>query len=333
MKNYKQLSLEQRYKMDALLKAGLKQKDIATQIGVHPSTVSREIKRNVAQRGRSCGLYIAEKAQRKTLQRHHLKAKLIKFTDKIKYQVVNKLTVDKWSPELIYNDFQSKGQQIVSHETIYKWIWACKHGNRRDEKEFKNLYQLLKHGKRRRKRGKRHDTRGIIPNRTPIEKRPKIVNKRIRAGDIEVDLMIGKNHKGAILVMTDRATLHTKLRKIKSKDSKTVAKAIISTLLKSKYKIHTLTFDNDKAFSLHQKIAEKLKVLTFFARPYTSQDKGTVENRIGVLRRFFPKKTNLIFVTSDEVRKIENKLNNRPIRKFKYKNPNQVLLQKIALIN
>ena len=89
---------------------------------------------------------------------------------------------------------------------------------------------------------------------------------------------------------------------------------LISTLLKSKYKIHTLTFDNDKAFSLHQKIAEKLKVLTFFARPYTSQDKGTVENRIGVLRRFFPKKTNLIFVTSDEVRKIENKLNNRPMK-------------------
>lgn len=79
-------------------------------------------------------------------------------------------------------------------------------------------------------------------------------------------------------------------------------------------------------------VAKALDADTYFTRPYTSQDKGTVENRIGQLRRFFPKKTDLSIVTSDEVKRVERLLNNRPVRKFNYKTPNQVLLEKIALI-
>ena len=98
------------------------------------------------------------------------------------------------------------------------------------------------------------------------------------------------------------------------------------------YKLHTLTFDNDKGFADHMDIADALKVKTYFTRPYTSQDKVTVENRIGQIRRFFPKKTDLRFVTIDQVQYVEDLLNNRPVRKFNYKTPNQVLLEKIALI-
>jgi len=93
-----------------------------------------------------------------------------------------------------------------------------------------------------------------------------------------------------------------------------------------------MTFDNDKAFSSHTKVAEAIGVKTYFTRPYTSQDKGSVENRIGVIRRFFPKKTNLTFVTNKQVRDVEMKINNRPVRKFNYLSPNQVLQRKIALI-
>jgi len=92
-----------------------------------------------------------------------------------------------------------------------------------------------------------------------------------------------------------------------------------------------LTFDNDQGFSGHLQIADKLKVSTYFTRPYTSQDKGTVENRIGVLRRFLPKKTDLSLVNHQQIKKIQALLNERPVRKFNYLTPNQVLQQKIAL--
>ncbi len=87
-----------------------------------------------------------------------------------------------------------------------------------------------------------------------------------------------------------------------------------------------------KAFACHQEIANQMNLKTYFTRPYTSQDKGIVENRIGVMRRFLPKKNNLTFVKSEMIHQIENKLNNRPVRKFNYLTPNQVLLNKIALI-
>ena len=94
---------------------------------------------------------------------------------------------------------------------MHQWIWKIKHGNKAADRTFKKIYNLLKHGRRRRKRESRKDTRNITHNRVLIKKRPKIVQKRVRTEDIEVDFMIGKNHKGALLVMPDRATLHTSL--------------------------------------------------------------------------------------------------------------------------
>lgn len=310
----------------------MKQKMIADNIGVNPSTVSRELSRNTAQRGRTAGEYIASNAQRKTDYRHHIKYKVVKFSNKMKEQAVNWLSEEKWSPEIISIEGKKTGKCPMSIESLYQWIWESKHGNKASDKPYKKIYNLLKHGRRRRKRGSRHDSRGIIHHRIPIEKRPKIVQKRIRPGDIEVDFMMGKNHKGALLVMTDRATLHTSLHKLKNRKGEVVSKAIIKKLGKKSYPLHTITFDNDKGFADHMTVANTLNVGTYFTRPYTSQDKGTVENRIGQIRRFFPKKTDLSMVTDDQVRRVEKLLNNRPVRKFNYKTPNQVLLEKIALI-
>jgi IS30 family transposase len=331
-KKYTHLSLVQRYQIQAFLKAGMKQKIIALEIGVHPSTISRELNRNIAKRGRTSGHYVAENAQRKTDQRHRYKEKLVKFTKPMKEQAVEWLTNEKWSPELISVEGNKTGKCPMSIESLYQWIWQSKHGNKAADKAYKKIHNLLKHGRRRRKRGARKDTRGIIHGRVPIEKRPKIVQKRIRPGDIEVDFMMGKNHKGALLVMTDRATLHTSLHMLRNRHSAVVSKAIINKLNKVKYPTHTITFDNDKGFADHKNVANALNVKTYFTRPYTSQDKGTVENRIGQLRRFFPKKTDLSIVTSEQVKRVERLLNNRPVRKFNYKTPNQVLLEKIALI-
>lgn len=332
-KNYTHLSLQQRYQIEALQKAGISRKAIAVQIGVHPSTVSRELKRNSPSTGYAAREYIADKAQRRTSARHRLKPKMTVFTAAMQSIIVKQLQVDKWSPELITQIGRKSDPRFVSHEWIYQWIWRCKRSLRPHNRVHKLLYQHLRHGKRRNKRGLSHDRRGVIQNRTPIELRPAVVKKRSRLGDLEVDLMLGLKRKEAVLIMTDRCSLHTSLVKLKDRTSKRVKAAIIKELSKSPYKLHTLTFDNDQAFAEHLAIAEALNVTTYFTRPYTSQDKGTVENRIGVIRRFIPKGTDLRFVTASQVAYVKDKINNRPVRKFNYLTANQVLQGKIALMS
>ncbi len=166
----------------------------------------------------------------------------------------------------------------------------------------------------------------MIKDRTPIEERPAVVSKRERIGDIEVDSMIGKDHKSVLLVLTDRATLLTALEKIDSKDAKGLSQAIIKRLVRVNSSwIKTLTYDNGLEFAFHKEVTDITKAKSYFTRPYTSQDKGTVENRIGVVRRFLPKKTDLRMISEDYIKTIERSINNRPVRKFGYLSPIEVL--------
>lgn len=329
MKKYNQLSLEQRYQIQALLVADVTYTSIAQIIGVNKSTISRELKRNVPKRGYGAKEYNAEKAWKKTQARHRSKPKAQRFTQEMKDQIFDWMRIERLTPELIYAKACTAQIEMVSHETIYTWIWEMKKSNRREDRKYKTLYRYLKHGKRRQKRGRIRDSRGIIPERTSIEKRPKIVEKRKRIGDYEVDLMMGKEHKSALLVITDRATLKTKMRKIKGKNSKVISRKIVSIIRAKKMPVKSLTFDNDMAFADHLHVQKQLKVKTYFTHPYTSQDKGTVENRIGVVRMFFPKKTDLNKINHGEIKRVENCLNNRPVRKFNYRTPNQVYESKL----
>jgi len=332
-KKFFQLTLEQRYQIEALKNAGLDQTGISKIIGVNKSTICREYKRNIPLCGFGAKFYFAEKAQKKTDLRHTEKYKHISFSDEMKQDASQMMRVEKYSPELICAQWRKGGKAGVSHETIYKWIWDCKHTNRKAQVKDKQLYLHLKHGRRKRKRGNYKDNRGLIAHRISIEKRPKIVNKRERLGDMEVDLIIGKNHQSGLLITLDRATLVTTIDKIKSKEPKHIKRLLMKRMEINK-DIKTVTFDNDRAFGLHYEIAKELDVKTYFTRPYTSQDKGSIENRNGVIRRFYPKKTDFNEVTTKDLKRVEKSINNRPIRKFEYKSANEVYLLKsdVALI-
>lgn len=143
MKNYKQLTVEQRYQIEALLQAGLTQTNISKQLGVHKSTVSRELKRSIPKRGRGSGKYSASNAEKKTRLRHHHKHKRVLFTSNMKQAIAKKMEKDKWSPELISEKWKQQGIPIVSHETIYKWIWESKHSNKLENKPYKLLTKNL----------------------------------------------------------------------------------------------------------------------------------------------------------------------------------------------
>lgn len=333
MKKYKQLTVEQRYQIEAFIQAGFNQTKIANQLGVHRSTICRELKRSIPKRGRGSGKYCASNAERKTRNRHKEKHKKVLLTFDLKRVIFDKMTLDKWSPELISKRWKLEGKTTVSHETIYKWIWESKHTNKKENRPFKTLYRELKHGKRRQKRGNIKDTRGAILSRNHISERPTVVEQRKRIGDLEADLMMGKDHKSALLVLTDRTTLITMIDKLEGKTSSEVTYKIIERLSRfnSSY-IKTITFDNGKEFAGHDQIAEKFNVKTYFTTPYTSQEKGTVENRIGVIRRFFPKKTDLRNITNKEIKQVELSINNRPIRKFNYLSPIETLKNKFVAL-
>ena len=317
-----------------MLILGHKQKDIAISIGVHKSTISRELKRNVNKRGRHAKLYNSDRAQDKAIIREKAKLKRNELSKEVLKYIRKRLKEDKWSPEYISKRGRLEIGEFPSHETIYKYIWKCKRSLKRKYKVDQKLHKYLRHHGRRRKRKNVKGNRGCIPNRTPMDKRPKIANQRRRYGDIEVDLMMGKNHKPALIVMTDRKYRTTRLIKIATKNALVIAKKIIKKMKWEKEQLYTMTFDNGLEFAKHELISDILGVKTYFTRPYTSQDKGTVENRIGVIRRFIPKGTDTSNVHHSTIKSIENKLNNRPMKLFNYLTPNEMKnkIKKVALV-
>ncbi len=319
IKVFDQLSEQERSQIEVLLKAGTSKAEMAGLIGRHISTIYREINRNTPKRGRGAKVYKASSAQLKTENRHKQKPKAIRFTDDLKTTVYKQITEEKLSPELIAGSAKQNNRFCVSHETIYKWIWQSKHGNKQKDRKYKQLCKHLKHYGRRTKRKNSHDNRGCIQQRVSIEKRPGIINDRKRIGDKEMDIVLGKNRAPGLLVLHDRKTRMTWLEKIESKSADYIENKINKMMKRCKHKVTSITTDNDLAFAHHH----KLNVKVYFTHPYSSFEKGSVENRIGVLRRFFPKKTDFNFVTKEEIKSAERKLNNRPMKKFNFQTPLQ----------
>ena len=305
------LTSEQRYTISCLLAKDKTQQYIANVIGKDKSVVSREIRRNKDQRN---GVYKHELANKKYAIRQKYKAKRVRFTPVVK-TYVDKLLKEDYSPEQIVGVSQQQGVDCVSHERIYQYIW-------KDKKANGDLYtHLRRKGRKYRKRGNKKDTRGIIKNRISIDKRPKIVEKRERFGDLEVDLIIGKNHNQAILTINDRACGVLKMRKIESKQAKVVTNAIVDLLDDWKPYLQTITADNGKEFADHERVAELLEIDYYFAHPYHSWERGSNENLNGLIRQYFTKGSDFSKLSEMDIKKVEDKLNRRPRKRFNFKSP------------
>ena len=176
-------------------------------------------------------------------------------------------------------------------------------------------------GKRYRKRGAAKDSRGIIVGRVDIEQRPAVVEQRKRFGDLEMDTIIGKGHQGAILTINDRATGMLRMRKLPRKEAGAVAQAAIELLRPWKFHLHTATSDNGKEFADHQRIADKLGLDFFFAKPYRSWERGSNENLNGLIRQYIPKRTDFNTLTDEFVQQVQDQLNRRPRKRFNFDTP------------
>ena len=192
------------------------------------------------------------------------------------------------------------------------------------------MYLDLRTGQKKyKKRYGVNSSRGNIPNRVSIDKRPKIVEEKTRVGDFESDLIIGKNHKGALLTIIDRYSSFVFIEDVKNKEAGNVAKMTINALAPHKKWVHTITNDNGKEFTRHQKVAKKLACNVFFAHPYSSWERGLNEYTNKLIRQYFPKNKTLENIQQKYIREVIDKLNNRPRKKLGYKTPKQVFYQYI----
>lgn len=310
MESYTQLTREQRYQIYALNKKGHNQTEIAAVVGVHKSTISRELQRNSGGRG-----YRPKQAHRLALQRRDEKLRFC-ITEQTWQRVEQLLRLD-WSPEQISLWMGESGEQNVSHESIYQYVYW-------DKGCGGNLHVHLRCKKKRRKRYGSYDRRGKLVNQVSIDERPAVVDKRTRIGDWELDTIIGKNHKQAIVSITERTVRLTYLCKVKTKDADSVEKAIVNMLSSMPLPVLTLTADNGREFGNHESIAEQLGADFYFAHPYSSWERGGNENANGLVRQYFPKGSDFTAITKKQLDRAMRRLNNRPRKCLDMKTPNQV---------
>lgn len=314
------LTLAERYEISFLNRAGHSSADIGRKLNRHRSTIVRELNRNTDGRN---GRYKPELAQKKACIRHKQKNKHKAFTLAVKDHIIKKLKIDH-SPEQIKGRADMEGIPCVSPERIYQFVWQ-------DKKEGGQLYLHLRtRGKKYQKRGNKKAGRGYIPNRIDIGQRPKVVDRKERLGDLEIDLVIGKGHKGALLTINDRATGVLKMAHVPGKEAKDIEVRTNELLEDWIPFIRTITSDNGKEFANHEQIAENLGIEYYFATPYHSWERGANENLNGLVRQYFPKGTNFDNLDQVAVKEAVNILNNRPRKRYKFKTPNEVFAEAIS---
>lgn len=289
-KQYQQLTQGLRYQIFAYRNTGMVLREIANLIGVHFSTVSRELRRNVLQTK-----YDPETAHTLSDARKRTALKANKRKEHID-EIISKKVKLGWSPEAISQRIPHEltPEDTLSHTTIYRRI-------KEDKLQGGKLYHYLpRFGKTRWKGGKRSNSAGVrlIPDRIDISERPAIVEGRSRLGDWEGDTMHGQN--AHLVTLVDRNSLFTLAKRVFSKTKDEVGDAMIE-LLKKVHSVHTLTLDNGGEFAGHVRVSKETGADIYFAKPYASWQRGTNENTNGRIRRFWPKKFDMATLTEQEI--------------------------------
>ncbi len=328
---YTQLTLMKRYQILALIKEGKKQKEIAIEIDVHPSTICREFKKFKSKNKID---YHPEEAHIQTKLNHIHKPKRDAFNNQIKKYIKQKIK-EEWSPEQIAGRLKKDTSYTISHETIYKFIYKNKTNGGL-------LYKHLRHRNRKyHNRSNKYKKRSIIPNRISISERSNIVDKKTRIGDWEIDTVIGKDHKGAILTIVCKASKFLLIKNLGSKHADITRDATIDLLRPLKDITHTVTADNGTEFTYHEEVSQALDLKYYFCDPYSSWQRGLNEHMPersdkcpwgtnGLIRQYIPKKSSFENISQEEIVTIANKLNHRPRKSLGYKTPFEVFMKAFA---
>jgi len=320
MHKYNQITLGQRQQLEVLHRLKTSKPVIAELLGVHRSTVYRELKRNSG----NYGSYSSSYAQTFANDRKERLRRPRKLDSLMEKQIREGLT-KRWSPEQIHGYYTSLGEPMLSHEQIYKYIY-------KDKQNGGQLYKYLRiASKPYRPRYGTKTKRSKIPNRIGIDQRPAIVDQRKRIGDWEADTIVGKGQKGAILTLIERKSLFVQMSLMERRLAEIVRSKMVNLLGPYKKLVKTITADNGSEFTEHQKIAKKLQADFYFTHPYSAWEKGTNENVNGLIRQYIPKNTWFNTLTLQQIKHIEDELNNRPRKTLGWKTPIQVFMANFTI--
>lgn len=323
---YQHFTIEERETIQELIWEKKSVRKIANILGRSPSSVSREIKRHLPIERRQ---YTPRVAHEKALASRHIRGRTKRLkNDKIREYVIEHLKM-RWSPEQIAGKIRQDLNEKISHEAIYQYIYAQMYrngwSNLRPGCEDLRIY-LRRKRKRRQAKGMRGVQRLMSKNGTSIDDRPEIVEKRKRIGDWEGDSVVSKDNKTGINTLVDRKTGFVFITKLKTKSGSATVNAVssrVSTLPKHLKK--TLTLDNGPENRLWQSMQKETGMDVYFAHPYSSWERGTNENTNGLIREYFPKKTDFSMITEEEISKVEYDLNTRPRKRLNWKTPLELM--------
>lgn len=302
---YTHITPEQRYTIDVLLQQKKSRKEICETIKISQSSLCRELKRNSGQRGYHC-----KQAQVKADDRKRRLQNYRNLTLELRNFIRKKITEEQWSPAQIVGYLRKKGEKCVCVETIYAYIRIYK----------ANGGHLWEHCRHKLKHHKRQVSvpYAAVQNRTMIDERPKEWDGST-PGDFEMDTIVGKDGKGAIVTLVERKTSFTLARKLpEGKNAKALAQMVIIMLLPYIGKIRSITTDNGSEFAEHMLIAKRLKTKVFFAHPYSFWEKGCIEYHNKLIRQYIPKGTDFDTITDDMLKEIIIKINKRPRLKLDF---------------
>lgn len=306
---YKQLTSEQRSLIFAYLQDGIARKIICERVGISQSTLCRELKRNSGKHGK----YTWQLAHQKAMERRERTCANRRTPSWIVGKALGLLRKEDWSPMQISGSLRREGINI-SHERIYREIRADRSGELRQHCRHKMKYRRHKVHKRK------ASGRTLIPNRISIHQRP-IEADGTRFGDWEMDLVIGKGQKSAVLTMIERRTNMFLQTKLTSKKPDVVAMAAWRLLQPYKAHVLTITTDNGSEFKNHQWLSRRIGATVYFADPFCSGQKGAVENANKLFRQYFPKGTDFRKVDQEDLDRIQHKINRRPREKLNFSSP------------
>lgn len=326
-KQYLQLTLREREKIFALRARGKTATNIAEILGRNKSTISRELRRN---RAPTYNRYSAHSANKRSILRNGRRGRRPKLADKkLRQYVIRMLLKEQWSPEIIADQVVKKlPEHCISHETIYKFIYDTRNPKRRDL-----IKALARQYRRRKRRGySRRHCKVHIPSRRSIQDRPAQAQDRKQAGHWEADTMVSRKSLAAIGVILERKARYVKLAKLKRKTAGLLRSAINRRLGRiPRHLRRTITYDNGTENTEHLLVNKRLGTESFFCEPYHSYEKGSIEQAIGLLRRWIPKGCDLSKVSSRQLKKIEKRINARPRKCLQYLTPSEAYKNCVAL--
>lgn len=316
-KQYNQLDQKERDRIFLLKKQGLANVDIAKRLGRDKSTIGREIRRNIHQKFHQ---YLPDTAQRKADKRKGLnrKQRYVDRQPKLKKKILNRLKKG-WSPDLIAGRLKELEEPYLNQESIYQFIYSL-------EGRKANLRQYLRraHRIRRSKAGRKHRPDSKIPNRTDITKRPKFIDKRTQFGHWEGDNIVYNRHCHALSTSVERKTRKLVISKPRDLTAKEKSRVLIRRFKNLPEQARrTMTYDNGKEIVAHEAVTAAIGMKFYFAKTYASWQRGTNENRNGLVRFYLPRNTDLNQLTWQQIRRVENLINNRPVKCLDYQTPNE----------